>query len=59
MSKEEAVQVARKTHRFTIGVFHQEIREVYHESLYGRLNPIKNNLSREERIEKINEILKF
>lgn len=58
-SKEEALQIARKAHRFTIGVFHQEIREVYHKSLYGNLNPVKDSLSREERIEKIKEILNF
>lgn len=58
MSKEEALQIARSAHRFTVGVFYQEKREVYHKSLYGSLNPVKNSLSREKRIEKITEVLK-
>ncbi len=57
-SKEEALQIARKAHRFTIGIFHQEARGVYHKSLYGDLNPINDNLSREKRLEKIKELLK-
>ncbi len=57
-SKEEALKIAWNTHRFTIGVFYQETREVYHKSLYGSLNPVKESLSREKRLEKINEILK-
>ena len=58
MSKEEALEIARNTHRFTIGVFYQETREVYHKSLYGSLNPVKNSLSREIRLQKIYELLK-
>lgn len=58
ISKEEALQIARKVPRFTIGLFYQETRDVYHTSLYGSLNPVKNGLSREKRLEKINEILK-
>ena len=57
-SKEEALKIAHNAHRFTIGIFHQEIREVYHKSLYGDLNPVKNSISRQIRLEKINEILK-
>ena len=58
-SKEEALKIAHSAHRFTIGIFHQEIRKVYHRSLYGDLNPVKNSISRKIRIEKINEILKY
>ena len=58
MQKEEALQVARSVHRFTIGIFYQETREVYHKSLYGSLNPVKESLLREIRLEKIGEILK-
>ncbi len=57
-SKEEAIKIAHNAHRFTIGIFHQKIREVYHKSLYGELNPVKSNISRKIRLEKINEILK-
>ena len=58
-SKEKALEIAHKAHRFTIGIFHQEIREVYHKSLYGNLNPVKSSFSRKIRLEKINEILKY
>jgi len=58
-SKEEAIKIAHNAHRFTIGIFHQEIREAYHKSLYGELNPVKSNISRKIRLEKINEILKY
>ena len=57
-SKDEALKLARHAHRFTIGNFYQEIREVYHKSLYGSFNPVKNSMSREKRLEKINAILK-
>ena len=57
-SKEDSLKIARKVHRFTIGIFHQETRDVYHESLYGDLNPINDKLSREKRLAKINELLK-
>jgi 2-oxoglutarate ferredoxin oxidoreductase subunit beta len=58
-SKGESFKIAHNAHRFTIGIFHQEIREVYHKSLYGDLNPVKNSISRKIRLEKIKEILKY
>jgi len=58
-SKEKSFKIAHNAHRFTIGIFHQEIREVYHKSLYGDLNPVKNSISRKIRLEKIKEILKY
>jgi 2-oxoglutarate ferredoxin oxidoreductase subunit beta len=58
ISKEEALMTARTAHRFTIGTFYQETREVYHKSLYGSVNPVIESLSREKRLEKIIEILK-
>ncbi|MBY8984227.1 MAG: 2-oxoacid:ferredoxin oxidoreductase subunit beta [Candidatus Lokiarchaeota archaeon] len=57
-TKEEALTIARNSHKFTLGVFYQGKREVYHKSLYGNLNPVKNSLSREKRLQKIEEILK-
>lgn len=57
-TKEEALKITRNSHRFTVGVFHKETREIYHKSLYGSLNPVEESLSREKRVEKINEILK-
>ena len=56
-TKEEALTVARNLHRFTIGVFYQASRQVYHKGLYGEHNPITNRLSRDERIDKIRKIL--
>jgi len=58
MSKEDALKIARNSNKFTIGIFYQETREVYHESLFAKLNPVKESLSRDKRLEKIFEILK-
>ncbi|MEJ2294517.1 MAG: thiamine pyrophosphate-dependent enzyme [Candidatus Lokiarchaeota archaeon] len=56
-TKEEALKVARKSSRFTLGVFFQEDKKPYHESLYGDHNPVLNSLTREERIERIHKLL--
>ena len=56
-TKEEALMIARKSHRFTLGVFFQEERKVYHEALFGDHNPVRNNLSRIERINKLRDFL--
>jgi len=56
-SKEEALSVARNAHRFTLGVFYQINREVYHKELYGDHNPVLNKLSRDERLNIIRKIL--
>ena len=58
-SKEEALKIARKSPRFTIGIFHQETREVYHKGLYGDHNPINDRLSRDERIDKIRNLFEI
>ena len=55
----EALILARKKNRFTLGIFYREKRRVYHRSLYNSLNPVKNSLSREKRLKKINRILKL
>jgi len=57
-TKEEALTVARNSHRFTLGVFHQASRKTYHDGLYGDHNPITNRLSRDTRLNKIHKILK-
>jgi len=56
-SKEEALRTARNAHRFTIGIFHQETKEVYHKNLYGKLNPVNDSLSKDARVQKIKELL--
>ncbi len=57
-TKEEALNVARNLHRFTIGVFYQASRQVYHKGLYEGHNPIINKLSRDARLDKIRKFLK-
>jgi 2-oxoglutarate ferredoxin oxidoreductase subunit beta len=56
-TKEEALIVARNSHRFTLGVFYQANRQVFHKGLYGDHNPITKRLSRETRLDKIRNIL--
>ena len=56
-TKEEALIVARNSHRFTLGVFYQANRQVFHKGLYGDHNPITKRLSRETRLDKIRKIL--
>jgi 2-oxoglutarate ferredoxin oxidoreductase subunit beta len=57
LTMEEALIAARKLHRFTIGIFYQTRKQVYHTGLYGDHNPINNMLPRNERIDKIRKIL--
>jgi len=57
-TKKEASIIAREVHRFTIGIFYEETRQVYHKGLYNDHNPLQNRLSREERLNKIKKILK-
>jgi 2-oxoglutarate ferredoxin oxidoreductase subunit beta len=56
-SHEEAMIAAKKASKFTVGIFYQTERGLFHKGLYGDFNPIKNSLSREKRIEKIKELL--
>jgi 2-oxoglutarate ferredoxin oxidoreductase subunit beta len=52
-TKEEGLATARKSHKYMLGIFYQASKQVYHKELYGEHNPLANNLSREERIDKI------
>ncbi|MFW9936777.1 MAG: thiamine pyrophosphate-dependent enzyme [Candidatus Thorarchaeota archaeon] len=56
-SLEEAMITAKKVSKFTIGTFYQSERGVYHKGLYGELNPVKDKLPRDKRLDKIREIL--
>ena len=58
-TKEDALIIARKSHRFTLGLFFQEERKVYHEALFGEHNPLKNSLSRNERLKEIRKLLEI
>ncbi|MBD3255783.1 MAG: 2-oxoacid:ferredoxin oxidoreductase subunit beta [Candidatus Lokiarchaeota archaeon] len=53
----DAINIAHNSSKWTLGVFYKVNREVYHRSLYGNLNPIKDSISRDERIKKVEEIL--
>lgn len=55
-SKEEALNLAR-ANRYTLGIFLQESREVYHKGLYGDHNPINNRSSRNKRLDDVHRIL--
>ena len=57
-SREEALNTARNSHKFTLGVFYRTKRPVYHSELYGDHNPVTKKISREIRLKKIQEILK-
>lgn len=57
LSKEDALNVARNSHRFMLGVFHQASKKAYHKGLYGDHNPITKRLSKSTRLEKIRKIL--
>lgn len=55
---EKAMQLAKKKDSLPIGILYQNNeKEPYHKALYGDNNPVKNSLSREERLRKIREIL--
>ena len=56
-SLEEAMIIAKKVSKFTIGIFYQSERGVYHKGLYGEHNPVKDKLSRDKRLDKIRKIL--
>ncbi len=56
-TKEEALTIARKASKFTLGTFYQASEQVYHKALYGDHHPIQNRLSRETRLNKISKIL--
>jgi len=49
----EPIKVTREQNKFTLGVYYQIQKPVYHKELYGDHNPITNRLSRDTRLEKI------
>ena len=54
---EEAVREARKKDTLPIGVFYQISTPVYHQGLYGDWNPVTQRLTREQRREKVRDLL--
>ena len=56
-SFEEALITANRENAYTLGIFYEILKPIYHKELYGDHNPIYNRLSREERLSKIRKIL--
>lgn len=56
-TREEALKIARESHKFKIGIFYKASKPVYHKELYGDHNLITKKLARDKRLEKIREIL--
>ncbi len=54
---EEAMQIAKRKDKLPIGVIYRTQKPIFHEELYGNLNPVINSMTREERLEKISKIL--
>ena len=55
---EEAMIIAKKKDKLPLGVIYRTQKPVFHEQLYGIHNPAKNRMNRNQRLEKINKILK-
>lgn len=56
-TRQEALSIARNTHKFTLGVFFRSVRPIYHRELYGDHNPVTKKTTREIRLQKIQKIL--
>jgi 2-oxoglutarate ferredoxin oxidoreductase subunit beta len=54
---EEAYEVAGRTDKLPLGIIYQAEEPVYHRELYGDWNPVTNRLSRNERRNRIKELL--
>jgi 2-oxoglutarate ferredoxin oxidoreductase subunit beta len=54
---EEAMVLAKNRDRLPLGVIYNTKKPVFHEELYGNLNPVKNSLSREQRLEKLKGLI--
>ena len=58
-SLETAVQLARRREgKIPIGVFYQVSKPVFHQEVYGEWNPVKQRMSRKDRVESIRAFLK-
>lgn len=53
----EAIELTQEEDRIPLGIYYQEEQPVYHEKLYGDINPVKDKLSRDERLKRVNELL--
>lgn len=56
-SYDEAVSVAKRTDRLPLGIIYKKEKPSYHKALMGDRNPVKDRLSREERIKRVKSLL--
>jgi 2-oxoglutarate ferredoxin oxidoreductase subunit beta len=54
---QDALDVARRSDKLPLGVIYQTDKPTYHKELYSDWNPVKNRLSREQRLQKVKELL--
>lgn len=54
---EEAIKLTKNSEQIPIGIYYQTEEPIYHEQLYGDFNPVKDKLSREERLERVKKII--
>jgi 2-oxoglutarate ferredoxin oxidoreductase subunit beta len=54
---EESMILAKKRDKLPLGVIYNTEKPVFHEGLYGNFNPVKNSLSREQRLEKLKGLM--
>lgn len=57
-SQQEAFNTLQKSDKWGLGVYYRGERPLYHEELYGALNPVKEVMNRENRLKKIQDLLK-
>ncbi|MDY6864805.1 MAG: thiamine pyrophosphate-dependent enzyme [Halobacteriota archaeon] len=57
-SYDEAMRVIKAEDKIPIGVLYQVTRPTYHRELYGDLNPAQERLSKENRRERISQLLR-
>lgn len=56
-TKEESYAVARRFDKLPVGKIYQIKKPAYHKELYGDWNPVTKRMNREQRLEKIKEII--
>ncbi|MBN1802652.1 MAG: 2-oxoacid:ferredoxin oxidoreductase subunit beta [Candidatus Lokiarchaeota archaeon] len=56
---EDAFKAIRSADPLNIGVFWRKKKPIFHDQIYGDLNPVRDSLSRQKRIDLIKEILKI
>jgi len=52
------MKVAKRRDKIPIGVIYRQNKPIFHKNLYGNFNPVLESLSREKRLEKIENLLK-